>query len=376
MHHRTSIAALLEAAARRVESAGVLLTNAEQSFVFYHGSKAVFDTPRLSADGFFWLAPSYKIAKMFAERYAKEDDDAAIYEITLKPSTKLVDMKDLRDPDVVALREHLTATESRATKDTWWKKVAAQFDFVEQHSGIIVPFMTDRGIAGVKVIDIVTAGVNDYRGIKFLSVGLWDLSAIRTFRRTSGFVAGGLLTNAKPTVEAAAHLVKAARLFPAKESPDERASRSRDYPFVFRVDAAGLRAAWEHSGQNLPWNPKRTENLRRLVEQGAPINAYPKVGLNSGGGLFVDDGRHRIGLAAELGMDIEVAAADDIGDWLNFLAETGRNRNAVPSSKALKQAIEYLLKHYNEVVSKDREIALQVLRQYFPGAYKTSAETE
>jgi hypothetical protein len=80
-----------------------------------------------------------------------------------------------------------------------------------------------------------------------------------------------------------------------------------DFPHITRVDADALRQAYEADQKEpLAWNPWRADNVRRIVDSGTPVNDYPRVGYYQGR-VGVDDGRHRISVAADRGQLIDIA---------------------------------------------------------------------
>ena len=101
--------------------------------------------------------------------------------------------------------------------------------------------------------------------------------------------------------------------YPIKETDTRKAYRERaGLTDKISVDAALFKRAFEHDHKEpLDWNPKRLDNLRSLVDSGTHINAHPEVGMHDDGRIGVNDGRHRISHAAELGRMIDVVASPE-----------------------------------------------------------------
>lgn len=101
--------------------------------------------------------------------------------------------------------------------------------------------------------------------------------------------------------------------YPIQETDARKAYRERaGLTQKVTVDARAFKNAFEHDHQeSLAWNPKRVDNLRELVNSGIKINAHPEVGIDAFGRLGVNDGRHRIAHAAEIGNTIDVVAHPD-----------------------------------------------------------------
>lgn len=97
--------------------------------------------------------------------------------------------------------------------------------------------------------------------------------------------------------------------YPIKETPLRKKMRlNHELTKVITVDAKKFKEVFEKdNNEKLDWNPRRLEALRDLRQQDVQINAYPEVGIDAYGRLAVNDGRHRISHAAELGMKIKVA---------------------------------------------------------------------
>jgi hypothetical protein len=107
---------------------------------------------------------------------------------------------------------------------------------------------------------------------------------------------------------AATHKVGDARArFPINESPYElRLRLQARLPHVVRVDATRLRDAIERdTGAPLIWSQEKANAVR----QAGGDTKYPRVQFNDQGQPHIDDGRHRIAVAAERGQTIDAAVA-------------------------------------------------------------------
>jgi hypothetical protein len=121
--------------------------------------------------------------------------------------------------------------------------------------------------------------------------------------------------------------IPATEVWPVLESPSEMEQRlRRGYTEIVRIDAKQFAAEYERSqGTQLAHIPRRTERLRDVAE----LDAYPQVTATTREGLtIVDvvDGRHRLGLAAERNLLIDVAMTPE-SRAVFPLAQTG---SAVP----------------------------------------------
>ncbi len=94
--------------------------------------------------------------------------------------------------------------------------------------------------------------------------------------------------------------------FPINESPREATLRLQaGFPHLARVDAAQLRDTIErNTGKPLIWSQERASAVRRA----GGATAYPRVQFNDRNQPAIDDGRHRVGVAAQRGQAIDVAA--------------------------------------------------------------------
>ena len=103
-------------------------------------------------------------------------------------------------------------------------------------------------------------------------------------------------------------------VYPIQENPLKKARRERsEFNKVLLVDANRFKEVFEKDqNESLPWSQRRLENLRNLVNSGTKIDAYPEVGIDDfGNRLSVNDGRHRISHAAELGLKIPVSVREE-----------------------------------------------------------------
>jgi hypothetical protein len=100
-------------------------------------------------------------------------------------------------------------------------------------------------------------------------------------------------------------------VFPIEESRRNREARERmGLDVLMTVDAGALQRVFERErGEALMHKAMRGDNLRELLDQGTAIDAYPVVGAQYG--FNIDDGRHRVGVAAERGMRITIATNKD-----------------------------------------------------------------
>lgn len=89
------------------------------------------------------------------------------------------------------------------------------------------------------------------------------------------------------------------------ESPEERSRRlARGYKYVVNINAKDFADRFKDSqGEDLAWNRLRLDAARvRDI-----VNAYPEVVFYPGGKVDVNDGRHRLAVAAEKGLKVPVA---------------------------------------------------------------------
>jgi hypothetical protein len=92
--------------------------------------------------------------------------------------------------------------------------------------------------------------------------------------------------------------------FPINENSRERFMR-QGFPHIVRVDAAALRDAAERNiGEPLIWSEGKANALRNS----GGAEGYPRVGVYRDR-VGIDDGRHRIAVAAERGQGIDVAVS-------------------------------------------------------------------
>jgi hypothetical protein len=99
---------------------------------------------------------------------------------------------------------------------------------------------------------------------------------------------------------------------PISESERNRKQREQaGLTAIVKVDARKLAEIVEHDeGDALEHKPARSENIEALLAAGTPLDAYPQVGVYSNGKLSINDGRHRIAVAAKHGMQIEIATTE------------------------------------------------------------------
>lgn len=101
--------------------------------------------------------------------------------------------------------------------------------------------------------------------------------------------------------------------YPISETPERKKRRETGgYNTLVRIDAKKFKEHFEKThNEPLDWNQRRLDNLRKLGHSSTRIDAHPEIGSDSFGKVTVDDGRHRISHAAELGQHITVAVHDD-----------------------------------------------------------------
>lgn len=93
----------------------------------------------------------------------------------------------------------------------------------------------------------------------------------------------------------------------AASDPWRESSIRRGYDTEIEVDALALKAAFEReSGEPIAWNQAKAD----AIKAGAKSNGIPEVAINEGGmrpgSIGINDGRHRIAVAAERGEKIKV----------------------------------------------------------------------
>ena len=113
------------------------------------------------------------------------------------------------------------------------------------------------------------------------------------------------------------YLAKRPDLFRVSESESERARRlNADFDRVILVDANKFKTAFEKGqGEKLAWAPHRMDKLRELDS----VDSFPRVTENIRG-VDVEDGRHRISLAAERGEKIPVTVREEQEDAIRKYA--------------------------------------------------------
>jgi hypothetical protein len=120
-----------------------------------------------------------------------------------------------------------------------------------------------------------------------------------------GAGAGGQVRGAG--VSAVSARQQAIPLFPIQES--ERARRQREnaeLTEILTVDAQALMRAFERiNGEDLVHKQLRYDNIAERIDSGEAIDSYPVVGAQYG--FSIDDGRHRVAVAADRGMRIQIA---------------------------------------------------------------------
>jgi hypothetical protein len=99
-----------------------------------------------------------------------------------------------------------------------------------------------------------------------------------------------------------------ADVYTVAETPQRQESRiAMGFPHIVRIDAKSFRDAYNVANKDDPlaWSPGRTAMLEKVT---GPVNDYPRVGVSKNA-FGVDDGRHRIDLAAKRDKAIDVAVS-------------------------------------------------------------------
>ena len=182
-----------------------------------------------------------------------------------------------------------------------------------------------------------------------------DLHRHNVMMRRNGQMAiidmGGGSESPESTVrKLAAMLVMAANIieaytFPIRESHSkERLRKSGGYSQLVKVSAKGLKNAFELTNEDkLVWSKAKLDSLRETLNEGVHFDDYPRVYINQHrgfGGVGFENGRHRVGLAAEMGLDIQVAVQPDSELWMEYLADWGLDQSVKPSRAAWQQAFK------------------------------------
>lgn len=105
-----------------------------------------------------------------------------------------------------------------------------------------------------------------------------------------------------------------AAVFPVKEDRFNKQLRTRrGFKVIMRLDAAKL---WARYAQDNPTftrlTPAKLDHIRELFDSGVVFDAYPLVTFFDGR-VSIGDGRHRVFVAAEHHMSIEVGIDSERG---------------------------------------------------------------
>jgi hypothetical protein len=90
-----------------------------------------------------------------------------------------------------------------------------------------------------------------------------------------------------------------------EETPQERSLReNRGYKNIITIDAKDFAQQFKKDqGEDLVWNDNRLLSARSRDV----VDSYPQVDMLSNGKVDVNDGRHRLAVAAEKGLKVQVA---------------------------------------------------------------------
>jgi hypothetical protein len=125
--------------------------------VYYHGTTSEFESPRLDDHGVFWLAFEPGVANQYAGEYYKQGNPRLL-EITVRPDTNIVDLKDLNNPIIRDLKDSISkyreTTIGLPIRDENWDRWA-DFGIVEGY-GWVRDFLVDKGVDGLVVDDKIS----------------------------------------------------------------------------------------------------------------------------------------------------------------------------------------------------------------------------
>ena len=145
----------------------------------YHGTTANFTKPKLNGFGVLWLAENPRVAAQYGHKHYVRTQVAYVWEIDLKPSAKIANLRDLSNRAIRAAFEAQNEA-NRSGMGDWsesdWEQ-RADFGVLERW-GWMVGFLKKKGLDGVYVQD--TLGTTD---IPHTSVALFKLSAIEHMER-------------------------------------------------------------------------------------------------------------------------------------------------------------------------------------------------
>lgn len=144
--------------------------------VVFHGTPYDFDELRPSDTGLFWFALDREVAERFSvHRSYVPAGNAAVWETRLADGARVVDLADLAEPVVRALKENYSSTAYAARygaslSDEDWVRHYANFATLEGERGV-VKFLRSRRIDGAVVDD-------NLKGEAFRSLAIWNRRAI------------------------------------------------------------------------------------------------------------------------------------------------------------------------------------------------------
>jgi hypothetical protein len=145
---------------------------------YYHGTYHDYEKPKLNGtlggNGIFWLALEKEIAAGYSNPWYKpKDKQSFIWEIYLKPGTKIIDLNDTSNPVIDEIR-----TGVGYEKEYWETKVG--FGILE-HKEWIVRFLRQKRVDAVFVKnDRLGTGVTEHS-----SLALLNLKKIESISRTA-----------------------------------------------------------------------------------------------------------------------------------------------------------------------------------------------
>jgi hypothetical protein len=190
----------------------------------------------------------------------------------------------------------------------------------------LVDYTMDK-IAEAKDLNVIGAGEDGYFGTKpvidetlkgeakaakggAITAKDWNETLLGQKPEGAAAVSSPVAQPAAPTPAAEAASTATQDNFPIKETPERAESRiAMGFPEIVRIDASGFRDAYEKAQKEpLAWNAGRTKQVEERLDAGVIHNDYPRVGLVNDR-VGVDDGRHRISVAADRGQSIDVAVS-------------------------------------------------------------------
>lgn len=145
----------------------------------YHGTTKDFSKPKLNGLGILWLTENPRVAAQYGHKHYVRTPIAYVWEIDLKPTAKIVNLRDLSNRAIYAAFQAQNEA-NRSGMGDWsesdWKQ-RADFGVLERW-GWMVGLLKKKGLDGVYVQD--TLGTVD---IPHSSVALFKLSAIERIER-------------------------------------------------------------------------------------------------------------------------------------------------------------------------------------------------